>query len=145
MKKTLLLLIAIAFSAITYSQSVITEKTKYKVKRISTNKGYEAIVPLVWGDKKTNENVTVVYAIDSLSKFTADTIYKIQTLYTLNAQSKYQCKNPYSWRPSTITIMHDKEKNTISVIVKGSAENAYGSRGDVTFFYNRENGEYVPL
>jgi hypothetical protein len=143
MKKVILSFLAIAFSSIAYSQSILSDKATYKVKRLQTNKGYEATVPLNWGDKKTLENVSVVYAVDSLEKLTADTLYDIKTLWQLNSQSKYKCKNPYSWRPSSITIMHNTETNKVSVIVRGSAENAYGSRGEVTFYYNRKDTEFI--
>ncbi len=143
MKKVILSFLAIAFSCIAYSQSVLAEKTTYKIQRLSSNKGYEALVPLNWGDKKTLENVRIIYAIDSLTKHTADTLYDIKTLWQLNSQSKYKCKNPYSWRPSSITIMHNTETNKVSVIVSGSAENAYGSRGEVTFYYNRKDTEFI--
>lgn len=126
-------------------QSILSEKVKYKVKRLPTNKGYQATVSLVCGDKETNKNVAVMYALDSLSAKTADTMYQLVTLFSLNAQSKYKCKNTYSWKPSQFTIMHNNQENTISAIVRGSAENAYGSRGEVTFYYRWENGEFISL
>jgi hypothetical protein len=144
MKKILFLLSAFVFTSVAYSQSILTDKTKYQVRRLATNKGYEAVVPLVCGDGETKKNVKVFYAIDSVSKKTADTLYQLSTLMVLNVQAKFKCKNTFSWQPSEISILNSNESGTV-VIFKGSAENSYGSRNAVTVYFKRKNGEFIDL
>jgi hypothetical protein len=142
MKNLLFVFGAVLLISNVNGQSILTEKEKYKVKRLPSNKGYEAIVPLVCGDSETNKDVTIWYGLDSLSAETADTMYQLVTLFSLNNKSKYLCKNAYSWKPSQFTIMHNNQENIIRAFVKGSAENAYGSRGEVNFYYRWKNGQF---
>ena len=56
MKNSFLLLGAFIIHNIVYSQSILTEKTKYHVQRMASNKGYEALFPMVCGDGITKKN-----------------------------------------------------------------------------------------
>ena len=144
MKKILFLLTVLVFSSVAYSQSVLNDKTKYQVRRLATNKGYEAVVPLVCGDGETKKDVKVYYLLDSVNNNTADSLYDLATLMVLNVQAKYKCKNTFSWQPIEITIAKSPKFGFI-VVFKGSAENSYGSRGFVDVYFKRQNGVFVDL
>ena len=144
MKNLFFSLSSFVFSSVTYSQSILTEKSKYEVVWSESTIGYEANVPLLCGDGETKKNVKVYYRkIDSLNSQTADSLYQILLLTTLNEKAKSKCKNTYSWKPTTIRISNGKLG--ISAIVEGSAENTYGSRGVVEVYFKRKNGVFVEL
>lgn len=142
MKNIVFFLGTFLINSLVYSQSILTDKAKYQVHRLAT--GYEAVLPLVCGDGTTKKNVKIMYAIDSVSTKTADTLYLKYTLMLLNAQAKYKCANTFSWQPSEITILYSTATG-VSAIIRGSAENSYGSRNSITIYFKRENGAFVDL
>jgi len=125
------------------SQSILKEKVKYKVKRLESNLGYEAYVPLKCGDNQTIKNIRIIVAVDSLKTKTADSMYLISTIESLNILAKYHCKNSFSWQPIEISIMYSNGE--ISALAEGSAENSFGSRGNVNTVLKWKNGQFVAL
>jgi hypothetical protein len=142
MKNTILIIALLICGLNSLGQSILKDKTKFQVKTISTG-GYEAVLPLKCGDDETIKNTPIVIFTQQIEKSKIDTMLLVSTFQVLNVMSKYKCKNKFSWKPTKFTILGNEGK--ISAIVKGSAENAYGSRGEVTFYFNWENGEFVEL
>lgn len=142
MKNTIILLALTICGLNSFAQSILKDKTKFQVKAISTG-GYEAVLPLKCGDDETIKNTPVLIYTDKMEQSKIDTMLMVSTFMVLNVKSKYKCKNKFSWKPSKFTILGGDGK--ISAVVKGSAENAYGSRGEVTFYFNWENGGFIEL
>ncbi|MEY4860373.1 MAG: hypothetical protein RL059_72 [Bacteroidota bacterium] len=145
MKNSFLLLGAFIIHNIVYSQSILTEKTKYHVQRMASNKGYEALFPMVCGDGITKKNVEIIYGIDNVSQKTADTLYLVSTLLQLNSQAKLKCIDTFSWEPTKITIVNTKTRG-IAAIVRGINLNSDKISTSVDFYFIRkENGIFVTL
>lgn len=141
MKKAIFIVLLITSSLLSKSQSILSDTIKYQVKK---NQSYvEAQVPMKCGDNETIKSVQVIIYIDKMDKMQVDSMLNLSTIEILNIKAKYKCKNTYSWKPTKISILG--REGTISAIVKGSAENAYGSRGEATSYFNWKNGEFVDL
>lgn len=139
MKKilTLITFTFLAFNSI--GQSILTDTTKFQVK--VTSNGYQAILPLECGDGETIKNTPITISFGKTEASINEEIFQVLTFQKLNLLSKYKCKNKFSWKPSKILIY--QLNGEIRGTVTGSAENAYGSRGEVSNFFKLENGEFI--
>ncbi len=138
--KKILTLIAFTFLAFnSFGQSFLTDTTKFQVKVLSI--GYEAVLPLQCGDGETIKNTPVAFLLAKTAASLNEKMLQIPTYQKLNILAKYNCKNKFSWKPSKITIY--QLSSSITAMVEGSAENAYGSRGEVTYNFILKNGEFV--
>ena len=138
--KKILTLIAFTFLAFnSFGQSILTDTTKFQVKVLSN--GYKAVLPLECGDGETIKNTPVAFLLAKTEASLNEEMLQVLTYQKINILAKYNCKNTFSWKPSKITIYQLSTSTT--AMVEGSAENAYGSRGEVTYNFILKNGEFV--
>ena len=136
----ILTLIAFTFLAFnSFGQSILTDTSKFHVKVLSN--GYEAVLPLQCGDGETIKNTPIAFLLAKTAASLNEEMLQVLSYQKLNILAKYNCKNTFSWKPSKITIYQLSSSTTAKV--EGSAENAYGSRGEVTHSFILKNGEFV--
>jgi len=104
-----------------------------------------AVIPLQNGDRETYKNVELTLIADDLNKNDITKLLELSTYINLNYKAKERCKNSYSWKPSKIFIHKDNIEDRITVSVIGSAENIYGSRGEVIFIFEYVEGMFFKL
>lgn len=140
--KNFIILLALTLLAFkTVGQSILTDSTKFQVKVLANGMGFQAVIPLECGDGETIKKTPIFIYLGKLEKSLNEKMLMVSTFEMLNVMSKLNCKNKLSWKPSKLSIFQINGK--ISANAEGSAENSYGSRGEVTFNYLWKNGEFV--
>ena len=144
MKSTFLTVFLISLSLLVDAQPILKDansKLKYKVK--ITDKYIESVVSLQCGDQSKKDVKFTIYT-EKIEKSKIDSLYDYGQAVFMNFLTEDKCKNKFSWKPTSISILVSKD-GEISAIMDGSAENTYGSRGSVTNYFTWKEGMFREL